>query len=110
MVKKDDALFKSFVDETKKIYADNLKAIILYGSVARDEARDDSDVDIAILVDSDEEGMYDRILDVVVNIELKYNLVISVVLIEMDRFKKWGDVLPFYKNIKKEGITLWTVA
>lgn len=110
MLKKDDALFKSFVDETKKIYADNLKAIILYGSVARDEARDDSDVDIAILVDSDEEGMYDRILDVVVNIELKYNLVISVVLIEMDRFKKWGDVLPFYKNIKKEGITLWTVA
>ena len=110
MVKKDDALFKSFVDETKKIYADNLKAIILYGSVARDEARDDSDVDIAILVDSDEEGMYDRILDVVVNIELKYNLVISVVLIEVDRFKKWGDVLPFYKNIKKEGITLWTVA
>ncbi len=87
-----------------------MKAIILYGSVARDEARDDSDVDIAILVDSDEEGMYDRILDVVVNIELKYNLVISVVLIEMDRFKKWGDVLPFYKNIKKEGITLWTVA
>ena len=110
MVKKDDALFISFVEETKKIYEDNLKAIILYGSVARDEARDDSDVDIAILVDSDEEGMYDRILDLVVDIELKYNLVISVVLIEMDRFKKWGDVLPFYKNIKKEGITLWTAA
>lgn len=110
MVKKDDALFMSFVDEAKKIYADNLREIILYGSVARDEARDDSDVDIAILVDSDEEGMYDRILDVVVDIELKYNLVISVVLIEMDRFTKWGDVLPFYKNIKKEGITLWTAA
>ena len=110
MVKKDDALFMSFVDEAKKIYADNLREIILYGSVARDEARDDSDVDIAILADSDEEGMYDRILDVVVDIELKYNLVISVVLIEMDRLKKWGDVLPFYKNIKKEGITLWTAA
>ena len=110
MVKKDDVLFQEFVDETKKIYADNLKSVILYGSVARGDAREDSDVDIAILVNSDEEGMYDKILDVVVDIELKHNIVISVVLIEKDRFNQWCGVLPFYKNIKKEGISLWTTA
>ena len=103
-VKKDDVLFQEFVDETKKIYAENLKSVILYGSVARGDAREDSDVDIAILVNSDEEGMYDKILDVVVDIELKHNIVISVVLIEKDRFIQWCGVLTFYKNLKKRGL------
>ena len=34
-----------------EVYRDKLKAVILYGSVARGTATDDSDVDIMVLVD-----------------------------------------------------------
>lgn len=35
---------------------------------------------------------------------MKYNRVFSIVDIEKANMDKWGDVLPFYKNIKKEGV------
>ncbi len=110
MVTLEDSMFTQFVEKAKNIYTTNLKSVILYGSVARGDAKDDSDVDIALIVDSDDENMYDRLLDVVVDIELQKDIVISIVMIEMSQFQKWREVLPFYKNITKEGIALWMAA
>ena len=110
MIKSDDVLFEQFVDKTRKIYGDNLQSVFLYGSVARGTAQEDSDVDIALLVLSDDDIMYDKLLDIVVEFELEYDIVISTVLIESYHFKKWSDTLPFYKNIINEGIELWKAA
>ena len=33
-----------------------------------------------------------------------------IVDIQEDHMKKWGDVLPFYRNVKEEGIVLWKAA
>ncbi len=107
-IKKD--FYDRFVDKTRSIYLDNLKAIILYGSVARGSATEESDIDIAILVESDDKEMYDRLLDVVVEMDLENDVVISTVIIEEEQFEKWKEALPFYKNIKKEGIQLWMAA
>ena len=46
--------------------------------------------------------------DFIVDLELEYNKVFSVLLIEYDKFLQWKNAMPFYKNIKKEGIVLWT--
>ncbi len=43
-------LFKKLVPAVREIYGDNLLKIILYGSVARNTATEDSDIDIAFLV------------------------------------------------------------
>lgn len=54
-----------FVDEVKSIYGNNLKSIILYGSVARGTADEDSDVDIAMVIVNEDEAMYDKLLDII---------------------------------------------
>ena len=54
--------------------------------------------------------MHGRMIDLVVDLELKYNKVLSVLLIDYDKYKEWEDVMPFYKNVKKEGIVLWAAA
>lgn len=105
-----DMLYNSFVEEVRRIYKDNLSAIILFGSVARGTATEESDLDIAILVNSDDKSMYDQLLDVVVRIDLDNDVVISTTIIEKEQFDTWKDVLPFYKNISKEGIQLWEAA
>ena len=110
MVKSDDRLFYRFVDEVKTVYGSNLKSIILYGSVARGTANEESDVDIALIIEKEDEDMYDKLLDIVVAIELEYNIVITTALIETSLFEKWRDISPFYKNITNEGIELWTAA
>ena len=93
------------------IYGDALDKIILYGSYARGEQTEGSDVDIAILIKGDEtEAMHDKMLDLVVDYELLIAVTLSVVSIEYDNYIKWQKVLPFYKNIDKEGIVLWKTA
>ena len=56
----------------------NVKEIILYGSVARGTATSESDIDIAVILDDYTDKMHDEMIEFVVDLELKYNKVISV--------------------------------
>ena len=42
-----------------------------------------------------------------IDLELEFNKVLSVLLIDYDKFREWENVMPFYRNIKQEGIILW---
>ena len=79
--------------------------IILYGSVARGTQTEESDVDIAVIVKRYMKDMHDKMIDLTVELELEYNKVLSVLIIDYDNFREWEDVLPFYKNMKKDGLT-----
>ena len=87
-----------------------MERIILYGSVAKRTQTAESDVDIAVIVRRYTEDMHDKMIDLTVDMELEYNKVLSVLLIDYDNFREWEDVLPFYKNMKKDGIMLWSAA
>ena len=102
--------YKKLVDAICRIYGANIVSIIMYGSVARNTAEEDSDIDIALIIHKDNESMHDQLLDAMVDLDLEYGQVISPSLIEKERFDQWKKVLPYYRNIEKEGITLWTAA
>ena len=78
----------------------NVKEIILYGSVARGTATSESDIDIAVILDDYTDKMHDEMIEFVVDLELKYNKVISVLPIYNKQFNEWGNITPFFKNIK----------
>ncbi len=85
--------------------------IVLYGSVARGTNAPDSDVDIAVFVHSRlDTEMEDRLSDVVVDMNLKYDKVFSVIDIDDGTYQKWRSVTPFYQNVDKEGVVLWKAA
>ena len=48
--------------------------------------------------------------DFIVDMNLKYDKVFSVIDIDIDNYEKWKAVAPFYKNVKQDGIVLWKVA
>ena len=85
--------------------------IVLYGSVARGTSTPESDVDIAVFVHSRlNADMEDRLSDVVVDMNLKYDKVFSVIDINDATYQKWRHVTPFYQNVDREGVVLWVAA
>lgn len=110
IVTKEHELFQKIVPAVCDIYGKNLLSIILYGSVARNEATEESDIDIALIVTSDNRKMHKKMLDALSELDLEYNQVIAPSLILKENFDKWRDVMPYYKNIEKEGIVLWKAA
>ncbi len=43
-------------------------------------------------------------------LDLENVVVIATTIIEKNQFDAWKDVLPFYKNINREGSQLWKAA
>ena len=102
---------EEFVEGIKSIVGDNLVRIVLYGSVARGTATEESDIDIAIIAKQEFDiELRDKVVELAVDIDLKYDTVLSIVDIDYNKYLEWQDIMPFYKNIKKEGIVLWNAA
>lgn len=93
------------------IFQNNISMIILYGSMARNEATDESDVDVAIIVkDQMDKDTKSRFVNWVADMDIRYERVFSIVDIQESNMMKWEKVLPFYQNIRREGIVLWKAA
>ena len=81
-------------------------ALFLYGSYARGDYREDSDIDILILVDMDKDKIpmaeEDRITYPLFDIEFKTGTIISPMVYTK---KAWTNhrVTPFYENVNNEG-------
>ncbi len=110
-----DSLGKDVYDELVDRIINALEGqvirIVLYGSVARGTNEIDSDIDIAVFVHERlDHVLEDRLSDVIVDMNLKYNKIFSVIDIDESVYLKWKNVTPFYQNVEKEGIVLWKAA
>lgn len=98
----------SMIEDLRNIYGEHLKAVVLYGSYARGTQTEESDVDIAIMLDKrPDREKQERMIECVAKHEMECGKVLSVVDIEQSQYDDWKRTLPFYKNIDREGIELW---
>ena len=88
----------------KSIKSDNIVQIILYGSVARGEDTEESDIDILIISPVADEIRKD-IISLAVDIVLEKEEVISPMLMTPEHFNKTKDY-PFLTNVLEEGVVI----
>ena len=96
--------------ELKKIFGDKLKDTILYGSYARLENTEDSDIDIIALIDEDDEELRkheNNITEIMVDLSLEYELVVSIHSQSYDIYEEHSNILPYFINIKNEGVSIY---
>ncbi len=102
------ANIRRLLSELKKglteLYGERLKAVYLFGSYARGDYDESSDVDVMIVLDGYESYWEElvRSAELASNLSLEYDVTISRMIMTEDRWKK-GD-LPVLMNICAEGI------
>ncbi len=108
--KKLKKLLSNLQEKLQSLLGEKLVKVILYGSYANKTFDEESDVDIMVLTDLSEgeiKQIDDRINELVVELSLKYDSLVSIFLKPADQFYKFSDVIPFYKNVLEQGITLY---
>lgn len=91
-----------------KIFNNRLKKVILFGSYAKGNNDNESDIDIMLLVDEIDLKKYDDvILDLTVDLSIKYAILPSVFLENTENFLEYKNYRPLFRNIYEEGMELY---
>lgn len=84
--------------------------MILYGSAARGTDTEESDIDIMVLVDGNNQELRlfeDKLSDISTDLSIKYSKVFSIIDISYQEYINWVKILLFYRNVSEEGVVLY---
>ncbi len=97
-------ILKSCKAALEDSYQSQFKGLILYGSMARDQARSDSDIDLLVLLNHPVDYFRElrAIVELLYPIQLESDQLISAKPAAWDSFEA-GD-MPLYRNVKREGV------
>lgn len=95
----------------EKLVAKNEKRIVLielFGSAARGELSEDSDLDVLVVIKGNRLKLMEEIARIVSKSLLEYGRYISAKVFDEKQYKYLKDLeTPFMKNIEREGRILW---
>jgi len=103
--KKYRGAVEEFVRRVLERYRDKIDSIILFGSVARGEAKEDSDIDVLIVVKNEDFKLRRALIGVAFDILLETGNDISVKVLSKNEFEDRRD-FSFLRNIISEGVKL----
>lgn len=104
-----DNIIKQFVENVSELLGDRLKKVILFGSYARGDYDINSDIDIMILTDLDDEELAKyriKIRDLAYDLEFENDMIISPVIRNIEKYNNRINIIPFYMNVQKEGVII----
>ena len=105
--KRLDELLKELLFNIEAVIKSDLSEVILYGSYARGDFDKESDIDIAVIVDSSRELLrkyHKGLVEIMSNASLEYDIVVNISCIPLKDFEEYREVLPYYRNIDSEGV------
>ena len=103
------AALQEYLDRLEARFADRVLHVFLYGSRARGEGDDESDLDVLVVVDDGDWRFHDEVAAEANEPALEYTVSLSVHVWSEEHYekhKRWG--LLFYRNLESDGISLWT--
>jgi len=105
-----DAVLNEFTARIRPLFGSSLEKVILFGSFARGDYDSESDVDLMLLVHDNEaeiKKMDRTVVNATGDIDLEHSVLLSPIIVNCDRFYRYVNDLPFYRNVQQEGIVLY---
>lgn len=100
---------QTIAKEAKLRLGDKLEAVVLYGSYARGDFDNESDIDIMVRVVCTKEqlGNYRHILSDIANLlSIENDVTVSVSVVDTETFDRYRRHLPYFENVEREGIKI----
>ena len=92
--------------ELSTIYGSRLKYLLIYGSYARGEAEEGSDLDLMVVLDqaADPLAERERLSELLFELSLKYDIVLSV--LPVGKYALEQERKPLFINARREGVSV----
>ncbi|MCL2425918.1 MAG: nucleotidyltransferase domain-containing protein [Oscillospiraceae bacterium] len=97
-----------FVNECVNLFGDKLSDIILFGSYARGDFADDSDIDVMVVFDIGEHEIrkyFKQVCHIASEIDLQYNVNMVPVLQSKAVYDDLKNSFGFCRNVENEGVS-----
>lgn len=104
-----DTISQKIAQSYRSIYGNSIKGIFLYGSYARGDFDEESDIDYAAIIEGERLPLQEKLKRVwkdAADIGLEHDVLVSPTMIPEAEFERYQDILVFYKSIKKDGIRI----
>ena len=100
-------ILNRIADAYRNVYGAELGNVLVYGSYARGDYDEYSDIDIVAIVKGERKTLQQllrQVWDVSSDLEVEYGTIISPTVIPYDEFQQYKEVIPYYRNIMLEGV------
>lgn len=104
-----NAIIKEYVAEVKGLLGRDFLWACVYGSYARGEYGEESDIDIAIFTDRVSSEFYlliNKISEITFEYNVKYDIILSPVFQNEREYRRMLKAVPYFQSIQREGIAI----
>jgi predicted nucleotidyltransferase len=101
-----ERIVREYRDRLAEILGQELESVVLYGSQARGDAQEGSDIDLLCVMRApfDYGALIKRTAEAAAQISLKYDVVISTAFVLSEEYRTRNT--PFLMNVRREGVTV----
>jgi predicted nucleotidyltransferase len=106
MISRTKKLLKELKTGLVRIYGEQLDAVYLYGSYARGDNKDGSDLDVLVVLNDFQRRAAEvrRISELIGDLSLDFEITVSPLFMRESEWKT--DKFPLLRNVKKEGVAI----
>ncbi|HSV95593.1 MAG TPA: nucleotidyltransferase domain-containing protein [Spirochaetota bacterium] len=103
-------LLDDITEKLRTIYGGSLHSVIVYGSYARGGQSDESDIDIMVLLNADEDTIKLKnifLMETVATLSLEHGIIVSIIEQSYEKYMQYIEYVPFYSNVNREGMNIY---
>ncbi|MBM3556109.1 MAG: nucleotidyltransferase domain-containing protein [Alphaproteobacteria bacterium] len=108
MIARHQDALTEFRDRVVKDLGERVGRVVLFGSRARGEGRDDSDIDVLVVFRDDDAArdpaVKHKILDIAADVSLRHDVLLSHLRSSARQLAE--SALPFFATVRREGVTI----
>jgi predicted nucleotidyltransferase len=101
----DKQALREFVAYLNKAIPEKIKSVALFGSKARGDSKQDSDIDVLVILTREDRELRRAILKQAARFSLKYDVLLSPRVIGAERWEQMRG-FSLYQNVQREATSL----